>query len=48
MAIMILIMLFIGVAMVSTVKPRFLALISIHKPLGIQSWSWRYCVLASV
>jgi cytochrome b561 len=35
MAIMILIMLFIGVAMVSTVKPRFLALISIHKPLGI-------------
>jgi cytochrome b561 len=35
MAIMILIMLFIGVAMVSTVKPRFLVLISIHKPLGI-------------
>jgi cytochrome b561 len=35
MAIMVLTMLFIGVSMVSTLKPRFLTLISIHKPLGI-------------
>ena len=35
MAIMVLAMLFIGVTMVSTLKPRFLALIAIHKPLGI-------------
>jgi cytochrome b561 len=35
MAIMVLTMLFIGVAMVSTLKPRFLTLIAIHKPLGI-------------
>ena len=28
-------MLFIGVGMVSTVTPRYLALVSIHKPLGI-------------
>ncbi len=35
MAIMVLTMLFIGVAMVITLKPRFLTLISIHKPLGI-------------
>jgi len=35
MAIMVLAMLFIGVSMVSTLKPRFLILISIHKPLGI-------------
>jgi cytochrome b561 len=35
MAIMVLAMLFIGVAMVSTLEPRFLTLISIHKPLGI-------------
>ena len=35
MAIMVLAMLFIGVTMVSTVKPRFLTLIAIHKPLGI-------------
>ena len=35
MAIMVLTMLFIGVAMVVTLKPRFLTLISIHKPLGI-------------
>jgi cytochrome b561 len=35
MAIMVLAMLFIGVSMVSTLKPRFLTLISIHKPLGI-------------
>jgi cytochrome b561 len=35
MAIMVLTMLFIGVSMVSTLKPFFLTLISIHKPLGI-------------
>ena len=35
MAIMVLTMLFIGVSMVSTLKPRFLTLIAIHKPLGI-------------
>jgi hypothetical protein len=35
MAIMVLAMLLIGVSMVSTLKPRFLALISIHEPLGI-------------
>jgi cytochrome b561 len=35
MAIMVLAMLFIGVSMVSTLEPRFLTLISIHKPLGI-------------
>jgi cytochrome b561 len=35
MAIMVLAMLFIGVSMVSTLQPRFLTLISIHKPLGI-------------
>jgi cytochrome b561 len=35
MAIMVLVMLFIGVTMVSTLKPRFLTLIAIHKPLGI-------------
>jgi cytochrome b561 len=34
-AIMVLAMLFIGVSMVSTLKPHFLTLISIHKPLGI-------------
>ena len=34
-AIMVLAMLFIGVSMVSTLKPLFLTLISIHKPLGI-------------
>jgi cytochrome b561 len=28
-------MLFIGVAMVSSVKPKYLTLVSIHKPLGI-------------
>jgi cytochrome b561 len=28
-------MLFIGVGMVSTVKPKYLTLVSIHKPLGI-------------
>jgi cytochrome b561 len=35
MAIMVLAMLFIGVSMVSTLKPRFLTMIAIHKPLGI-------------
>ena len=35
MAIMVLTMLFIGVSMVSTLEPRFLTLITIHKPLGI-------------
>ncbi|SAL14642.1 type-b cytochrome [Caballeronia choica] len=35
MAICILAMLFIGVGMVSTVKPDYLKLVSIHKPLGI-------------
>jgi cytochrome b561 len=35
MAILVLAMLFIGVTMVSTLRPGFLTLISIHKPLGI-------------
>jgi cytochrome b561 len=35
MAVCILSMLFIGVGMVSTVKPKYLTLVSIHKPLGI-------------
>jgi cytochrome b561 len=35
MAACILAMLFIGVGMVSTVKPIYLTLVSIHKPLGI-------------
>jgi cytochrome b561 len=35
MAACILAMLFIGVGMVSTVKPTYLTLVSIHKPLGI-------------
>ena len=35
MAICILTMLFIGVGMVSTVMPKYLTLVSIHKPLGI-------------
>jgi cytochrome b561 len=35
MALCILAMLFIGVGMVSTVAPTYLALVSIHKPLGI-------------
>jgi cytochrome b561 len=35
MALMVLTMLFVGVSMVSTLKPFFLTLISIHKPLGI-------------
>jgi cytochrome b561 len=35
MAIMVLATLFIGVSMVSTLNPRFLTLISIHRPLGI-------------
>ena len=35
MAVCILAMLFIGVGMVSTVVPKYLTLVSIHKPLGI-------------
>lgn len=35
MAAMVLAMLFIGVAMVSTLQPGFLLLIEIHKPLGL-------------
>jgi cytochrome b561 len=35
MAACILAMLFIGVGMVSTIKPKYLTLVSIHKPLGI-------------
>jgi cytochrome b561 len=35
MAICILAMLFIGVGMLSTIKPIYLTLVSIHKPLGI-------------
>lgn len=35
LAICILAMLFIGVGMVSTIKPAYLTLVSIHKPLGI-------------
>lgn len=35
MAVCILAMLFIGIGMVSTIAPRYLTLVSIHKPLGI-------------
>jgi cytochrome b561 len=35
MAVCILAMLFIGVGMLSTLKPKYLTLVSIHKPLGI-------------
>jgi cytochrome b561 len=35
MAVCILAMLFVGVGMVSTVMPKYLTLVSIHKPLGI-------------
>ncbi len=35
MAVAIVAMLFIGVGMVSTVRPDYLSLVSIHKPLGI-------------
>lgn len=35
MALCILAMLFIGVGMVSTIRPDYLTLVSIHKPLGI-------------
>jgi cytochrome b561 len=35
MATMVLAMLFIGVTMVSTLRPSFLTLLTIHKPLGI-------------
>jgi cytochrome b561 len=35
MAVLVLSMLFIGIGMVSTVRPRYWTLISIHRPLGI-------------
>ena len=35
MAICMLAMLFVGVGMVSTIKPEYLTLVSIHKPLGL-------------
>jgi len=35
MAAMVLAMLFIGIGMVSTLQPKFLTLIAIHRPLGI-------------
>src|SRR5215831_3297820 len=35
MAVCILAMLFIGVGMVSTVNPKYLTLVAIHKPLGV-------------
>lgn len=35
MAICIIAMLFVGVGMVTTIKPEYLTLVSIHKPLGI-------------
>jgi cytochrome b561 len=35
MAVCVLTMLFLGVGMVSTVMPKYLTLVSIHKPLGI-------------
>ena len=35
MAVCILAMLFIGVGMVSTIMPKYLSLVAIHKPLGI-------------
>ncbi|SAK77281.1 type-b cytochrome [Caballeronia pedi] len=35
MAVCILAMLFIGVGMVSTVRPDYLTLVSVHKPLGV-------------
>lgn len=35
MAAMVLTMLFIGIGMVSTLEPKFLTLIAIHRPLGI-------------
>jgi cytochrome b561 len=35
MAVMVVSMLFIGIGMVSTLRPPFLTLIAIHKPLGI-------------
>jgi cytochrome b561 len=35
MAVCILAMLFIGVGMVSTIMPKYLTLVSIHKPLGV-------------
>ena len=43
MALCILAMLFIGVGMVSTVTPKYLTLVGIHKPLGatIVSGTWQ-------
>jgi cytochrome b561 len=35
MAAMVLAMLFIGIGMVSTLQPKFLTLIAVHRPLGI-------------
>jgi cytochrome b561 len=35
MALCILTMLFIGIGMISTIQPKYLALVQIHKPLGI-------------
>src|ERR1700756_5148534 len=35
MAVCVLAMLFIGVGMVSTIMPKYLTLVSIHRPLGI-------------
>jgi cytochrome b561 len=35
MAVMIIAMLFIGIGMVSMLRPRYLTLIAVHKPLGI-------------
>ena len=35
MAVMIIAMLFIGIGMVSTLKPAYLTLVAIHKPLGV-------------
>jgi len=35
MAVIVIAMLFVGIGMVATLRPRFLALIAIHRPLGI-------------
>ena len=47
MAICILAMLFIGVRMVSTIKPIYLTLVSIHKPLGYRNFCARSSPLGS-
>jgi len=44
MAVCILAMLFIGVGMVSTVMPKYLTLVSIHKPLGIAAQLSHYAL----